>query len=113
MKFNNSYILSIASLIIALSIAYYFVIFLPEKERSKLNLELKEQEARTEKQKINSVLLDDCLNDVGIRMNNSWNEVCKAKGLKEDCLQSLDVVEIHDKRNVELKNECFKKYPQK
>lgn len=80
-----------------------------ENERSN-QAEILQREVEIKKS--NTILLETCLNEAEIRMNNSWKDLCKAKGLKEDCLQPLDLVEIQDKRLTELKGACFKKYPQ-
>lgn len=99
------------AVIIGAAIFGYGLLNFISKENERTNqseIQRKEQETK----KSNAVLLETCLSGADIRMNNSWKDLCKAKGLKEDCLQSLDVVEVQDKRFNELKNECFKKYPQ-
>lgn len=99
------------AIIIGAAIFGYGMLNFISKENERTNqaeIQRKEQEAK----KSNAILLETCLNEADIRMNNSWKDLCKAKGLKEDCLQPLDLVEIQDKRLTELKGACFKKYPQ-
>lgn len=113
MKFNNSHILSIAGLIVALSIGYYLVIFLPQKEKAKLEQVKAEQEARESLLEKNKLSLQECLDNVKKAQLEHWNKLCKAKGLKEECLQPLSIVELESKRSNTAREECFKKYPQK
>ncbi len=61
MKFNNLHILSISALIIALSVGYYFVIFLPQKEQEKINLQKQIQTETENKRNSDRASLDSCL----------------------------------------------------
>jgi hypothetical protein len=107
-KQANINLLGIAGLIIALSIGYYFVIYIPQKDR------LKEESAKQLQQQVeaNRVLLNNCLISAEVRGSNFWDSECEGKGLKEDCrlpTYNADRVDNHIKDD---KNECFKKYPQ-
>ena len=108
MKFNNAHILSIAALIVALSIGYYFVIYLPQKDR------LKEESIKQSQQQAeaNKMLLNRCLVSAETRGSEFWDSECESQGLKKDCrlpTYNADRVDSHIKDN---KNECFKRYPQ-
>ena len=79
-----------------------------------LQLEYKKvQEEKRQKQiEKNKKDLLICISEAEKRIKDHWNKNCKAKGLKEDCLQDLEIVDIYIKRQKELKDECFKRYPQ-
>ncbi len=108
MKFNNSHILSIAALIVALSIGYYFVIYLPQKDR------LKEESAKQLQQQIeaNKMLLNNCLVSAETWGSEFWASECKSQGLKKDCRLPTDFADRVDSKVKGNKDECFKKYPQ-
>ncbi len=81
------YALIIGILIISFSIAYYLVIFLPAKEKNRIFLQNQEQVSREALKKE----LFDCLDKID---NNFFKNLVPEK-------------------TEELKDECYKKYPQK
>lgn len=90
-----------AFLLIGFSVFYYFVIFLPGKE----NTRIQQQEGR--QQNINV-----CLKQAYDMYKNKWNSNCELEGLEKDCklpkYRSEDVNVYHK----DLKDECYKRYPQ-
>ena len=93
---------SISALIIALSIGYYFVIFLPQKEEGK-----KADSNR------NKALLDICLSTTETDYFDYWNKLCEKEKLEDDCGLSKYSADIANEFKKDSKEECFKKYPQK
>lgn len=87
MQSKNWGILSL--LIIAASIFYYLVIFLPEKEKAKQN-----------QQTLNRVNLDKCLNDVKTRFSN-----VDFKNIERESTIKI-MFDQFDKQ----KEDCFKQY---
>ena len=112
MKFNNSHILSVAGLIVALSIAYYLVIFLPHKEQEKINLQKQMQIETESKRNVDRTALNTCLDAVNNAGYENWNKYCETEGLKKDCNLPNYQSEKVNNYTKELKDECFKKYPQ-
>lgn len=94
-------------LIISMSIFYYFVIFLPQKEREKT--ELKREELETIE--ANRTLLNDCLREAERKSNDFWNKMCRGQGLKEDCSLPQHNADSAKEYLDDWKEECFKKYP--
>ncbi|VVA43974.1 conserved hypothetical protein [Candidatus Roizmanbacteria bacterium] len=82
-------IFAVGFFVTALSIGYYFVIYIPQRDR------------RTEnKEKIVRLLLDSCLNDTKSKFNNSLtNNISSA------------TLEIVLKFYSQMKEECFRKFP--
>lgn len=111
--------IGVSFLIISLSVAYYFVIFLPGKER--LQLQIKQQEVEnsikkdqeTEKNKIeNKVNLDLCLKRAGENFDNNWNSGCEKQGLKKECELPTSWADTYTESLNNAKEDCFKRYPQ-
>ena len=98
-------ILTFSFLIIALSIAYYLVIFLPQKEQSKIDQEKLELEAKEKILLQNKVGLENCLNDVYERFMKAFED-SKTRTL------SLEAQKILIDEFNKQKENCFKKYPQ-
>lgn len=98
--FNLSVIITL--LLIGFSVFYYFVIFLPGKEKSK-DAQIKE----------NEIKLYTCFNQAYSAYNDRWNDTCRLDGLKEKCNLPTYRSELINTYHKELKDECFKKYPQK
>ena len=110
MRINN--FVGVALLIVALSIAYYFGIFLPQLETSKLKQsELLNQQKQISKSE-NIKSLESCLMTVGINAAAFWNSECVAKGLNENCLLPQYNVDRADENRKEYQELCFKRYPQ-
>lgn len=107
--------IGIGLLTIALSIAYYLVIYIPQRDLKKIEAEkqLQENKAISEKNANEDIEKKqrDCLSKVGNNMKEFWNSECKAKGLKEDCLLPEFNVERYDKMKNENMETCFRLYP--
>jgi hypothetical protein len=109
----NINLLGIAGLIIALSVGYYFVIFLPKNAEEKLKQaeDAKTQERVSEYYRQASI--DKCFTEAEAGYTSNWNTSCKLNGLKELCsLPSSDADTIEELRKVR-KEECLKRYPQR
>lgn len=106
-------------LIIGFSVLYYFTIFLPSKERARL-----EQQARDNKErKFNAINLDLCLEEAeqidskNRKIISELGKSCENKttlnerlGCWEGVNQSFDKADITLQQD---KNNCFKRYPQR
>lgn len=99
------------SLVVALSIAYYLVIFLPQKEKTRIEQQKQEQEARAEQEKINTDNLNKCLDNEAQKISKTTNALAKLarEGKNMDLGTSLDEAEGD---YLIRKADCFKKYPQ-
>ncbi len=106
-------------LIVAGSIFYYFVIFIPQKEKAKLDFERdkwsseqKKIEDEKSKESLNTRLLNVCLQSADESYLAQWKTECESRKLKDDCsLPSATANHIESFRK-ESKDECFKRYPQ-
>lgn len=112
-------VLAISIILIALSISYYFVVFIPNKE--KYRLELEKQKIQAEQQKYTNgvkekqskiILLNKCLDDAHESLSKDWDAQCKVQGKQSECTLQSFVSDKLELRYKEIKEECFKKYPQ-
>jgi len=104
MTIFQKYILGILSILV-LSIAYYLVVFLPEKEEQRLQVA---EKIRLENQEN----LQICLANAGTAYVQDWNKMCSDNGLPNECATTdLNAPLILD-RLKEYKNLCLKIYPQ-
>jgi hypothetical protein len=98
---NSKNMITVSFLIIALSIAYYLVIFLPEKNKQQL-------ERETQLRVLNQKALEACLDEVDQRIifNPEFEESLKGVPANTQNVNFLmDVIKGE-------KEECYKKYPQ-
>lgn len=79
---NAKNIISLSFLITALAIGYYFVIFLPEKERARQNLETQERSFKSAQEAGKSKAITECDTEMRERVNNGefTNEIIRAAG---------------------------------
>lgn len=114
MKLKNVAILifTLSFLIIALSVAYYLVVYTPQQERVKLETQKQNEKVAAEEKRQRKSDLDFCLILAGSSTSSFWDSECEGKGLGKDCLlptYNADRVDTYEKN---LKQDCFKKYPQ-
>ena len=89
--------------VLCFAVAYYFVIYIPQRDRNKLETE--QQLIQTRDSAIQS-----CLENVGTNYSQSWNKQCWALGYKSGCsLPSIYASNI-DNTSESLRNECYKRY---
>jgi len=129
----------LAILVASFSVFYYFVIFLPQKEGTKLELqkEASIREALIEQQKLDlqqeeqenakrevatqRALLDYCLDAAEQYTTDAFEKVCPgAKTAKAgeslSCKPDVDIAQLIDvlkEEEEKEKAECYRKYPQK
>ena len=101
-------VLILSLLLVALSVFYYYVIFLPQKEEARLEQqrqeqlaeelkELKEQEAKEEAERN----LNECLSDAESEYHNQWYRECKGQDkLTNRCISLHEMTfEEYSKKN--------------
>lgn len=128
----------LALLVIAASVAYYFVIFLPrertarlEMDRQKVEVERQQKLAadQIEREKLEQQrqekltselretrmrdLLAACLAGTYAIYSERWQRTCRARGLAENCQLPLDVAESYEKDHYNERADCFKSFPQR
>ena len=110
-------IASISLIIMALSFVYYFVLFLPQKEKEKYELEWKKFELETQKieeekkeSQEKSQLLEDCLNRVTEQYTEFWNSACQKLGREDKCDLPTSWAESFEEGHQLEKENCFKQY---
>ena len=117
-------------LLIGFSLFYYLVIFLPQKEQNRIDLQKQERlieedekqakieqqrnkEIEEQKEKVwNKLKLDACLAEADKDYTNFWESECEALGLGENCLLPTYNADRADKIKRQKRDECYKKYPQ-
>lgn len=109
---NTRNIVAISFLVIALSIGYYFMMFLPKIEQDKLNQLTQAQSQAQIAKETNKSMLTACLADAYTTYINGWNSLCHSLGKDDKCLLYKDQADNRDRAYTEIKDECFKQYPQ-
>ena len=89
----------LAILLASSSVFYYFVIYIPQREKER-------QEIQTREITTSRILLQACLDEVNGRLA-SLPDTLKGKSLSDDAVKLL--LDMFQKQ----KDECFRKYPQK
>jgi hypothetical protein len=114
-KVNDYLKLSIigAIIVIALSVAYYFVIFIPQRETQKI--ELQKEQLRIEQQKTDNKTsaLKDCLDQAEVYARNFWTRTCKDYGVNNREADCNLPMYLSDNINAAKKNQqdqCYKLY---
>lgn len=116
---------SISVLIIAFSAAYYFVIFLPNKEkanqeieREKIQIELQKQEKErkgaeeeSKKETQKRMLLQSCLKKAADNFTENWNDACEQLGRPKECNLPASWADSFNEKLEGEKNDCYKQYP--
>jgi hypothetical protein len=82
---NAKNLIAVSFLIIALSIGYYFVVFLPNKEREKQESDLKIETAKLEREQAKKRDLEYCIEVAHDHYISNWNLGCKGLGKKDEC----------------------------
>lgn len=133
-------ILVFSVLLMAFSLVYYYIYFLPqqesiqlkyeeEKEMMQIELEIKKFELERQKQEQlqeqlekerkeekairekREYLLEECLKQAYDAYREFWDSECGGLGKKKDCFLPSWNVERVDKSYKEHRDDCFKKYP--
>lgn len=107
------------ALIITLSIAYYLVVFMPQKEKARVEQQKQEQQTKNddikkneEQRAANKKALSFCLIAADISYSDYWNSECKSQGLKDDCrLPEYNADSVEKSKKTDQDN-CFKRFPQ-
>jgi len=116
---------SVSLLIIAFSVSYYLVVFIPNKEKAKQELEKqkvqlelqkqeekkKEREEKARKKSSKEILLHSCLERIQNNFSKNWNNACKKLGKEEECELSASWADTFYEALRDGKNDCFKQYP--
>ncbi len=107
-------IFSFAFLIIAFSIAYYLVFYIPERESKRQELELQkissEREYKNQQADRKEKQLDDCLTQSHKDYMENWNLACTSQGLKEECTLNSNLADSRNKDYQTDQELCIKKY---
>jgi len=106
-------VLIFSLLLVAISIFYYYVIFLPRKEESRLEQNEQEKLIEQERESEMREKLDSCLEVTRFSYSLCWNMHCRVLGREEDCELPFPRIDRCEEERERNKNECFKRYPQK
>ena len=116
-------VLVFSVLLVAFSLAYYYVYFLPQLEIKQIELERQKQEQlekqleedRKERERVRErreYLLEECLQQALDKYREFWNKDCETLGKEKGCALPNSTAERWDKMHQARRDECFKKYPQ-
>lgn len=101
-------ILMVISLIVGFLIGYGYM----NIRINKMETTIKELEESLLDDALNKVLLQECLKNAYEAYVESWDRDCKRLGKEKDCSLSPNLAEGWNKYHKEMKDDCFRKYPQ-
>ena len=101
-------ILMVISLIVGFLIGYGYMSI----RINKMETTIKELEESLLDDALNRVLLEKCLDNAHETYRSSWDSSCEKSGLKKGCSLPSDVAERWDRYHTELRDGCFRRYPQ-
>lgn len=80
-----------ALLLVAFSIFYYLVIYIPGKESQKVEAQKLETELAEQAEYDKKIELETCITNAEVSYSNNWNAECKSQGkLSASCIKLLD-----------------------
>ena len=91
-----------SALLVGFSFFYYFIIFLPQRERARIEKAVEMEEKR-----------NICLQAAAAAGSTLWNAACFELGREESCQLPSELADPMDENLRYVRDECFKKYPQK
>ena len=84
--------ISISLLIASLSIAYYYVYYIPQKDRQKIEQQKFEMEQKRKDEQAKQQSLQSCLDEADTTYHDTWTNMCKKQGrLSDECIELLDM----------------------
>jgi hypothetical protein len=117
---KNSIIIAIA--VVAFSVFYYFVIFLPAEQKAfreqQLKIEAEKQvqyevaeTRKREQQRTARYALLACFDRAVETYSMDWKSNCKSRGLPDNCTLPLNLADSLGKDRDRRKDDCFRLYP--
>ena len=120
--------IALSALLIGVSVAYYFMYFIPQRDRVKMELQAQELEFKKD-QEANKVYqieqekeveenrknergeaLTSCLGDADTTYSEDWENECKSRGLNPGCSLPLQIANVVEKNQKEAKDLCLRQY---
>lgn len=101
--------IAVSALLVGVSIFYYLVIFLPQKNNQQLEQKLQLESLNTYKQVSNQKALEECLTEVNGRLAKITPADMKNLSAEASKVVLTTILEALK----QAKEECYKKYPQK
>ena len=102
----------ICIIIASLSVAYYFVYYLPHKENEAREQQKHETAYLQKTAEENQKKLDECLLLASLTYSQTFEGHCKKLGRAKDCLLPMQVAKAYEEGYNNDKEECFRKYKQ-
>ncbi len=86
--------------IIALSVAYYFIIYLPRRDQEKINFANSAIQLRA-----------NCIQQAYQAYTTEWNSNCTGDGFEKSCTLPMQQANAITKNYMSAKDDCFRLYP--
>lgn len=117
----TKYVILASILVASLSIAYYFIIFIPSYNNSKLEFEKtkyeneikakeKEDAEKFQDEFSKSLEYSTCTSDAFNSYSERWKSTCKKLGQKRDCLLPNDTANSYDRSYESALDQCERLY---
>ena len=101
-----------AILVVSISVGYYYMIFLPQKEEERTKIESQKQEQLVKETKEQEAKLSACITNTDTNYQTNFESYCISEGRGSNC-NSIKRVNADRVEQIEKdeKADCFKKYP--
>jgi len=94
-------------LLIAFSVFYYLVIYIPGKEKQRIEQQKHEEQQKKKAEESKRFQLDTCLSEAEGQYTRDWNNECKSQGrLSVSCEKLLDMTYNEYKEENNISNEA-------
>lgn len=110
MQLNLKNLVAVSFLIIALSFAYYFVIFLPNKHKTEQELEKEKFDTELRLKREKELNFQSCLDTAYQDMSNNWKLNCQQFYRIDNCNLPQFLSNSIEKDYNETQELCVKKY---
>lgn len=102
----------VCSCVIAFSVFYYLVIFLPMEKRAERAETIRKEQAARMEEKQKKTDYENCMERVRVNNISSWDRNCERLRRKPDCALPLKHAEVLSKIKKDREEQCFKEYTQ-
>jgi len=108
-KLNNLIKISVIAgiLLVSFSVSYYFIIFLPQQERIRINAIKQKEEELKQKEEVRKMDLNSCLN----MAEAEYRSLIKANAKGATGSMPLELMNAIDKKHKDARDDCYKKHP--
>lgn len=100
-----------SAVVAALALARHLAVTVPARERELATAQMQAQQQMQSDDAAKQEALDACLTTAAADSTALWDGACKARKARTGCALPKDVVAGQERRRIETRNDCLKRYP--